>query len=154
MALRELSPTIALRPESDSPAEAPAMGVDTLQTSLRQRPQHSDQDPWRSANPTSGWGDPTSAVRAREAGRAIASTIDKAEYLALRRERALLAVKSARGEIQRLEERRLAVLDWELDRIEDSIHGPQMDRYGILARSVRQLGEDLQAIASQIKKRR
>ncbi len=100
---------------------------------------------------TSRWSDPTVATRARAAGRALAAQTSDEDFLALRKARAELAVRHAQGLLAPNEIRKLAVLDWELDCIEDAREGAELERYLEIARSVRKFGEDLQGLVGSIR---
>lgn len=100
------------------------------------------------------------ALASRIAGRAVAAQMSDEEIEARFAERERLIRKKLDGNIARSEERRLQLVRWELDRVEDALHGRDLDRLEMLVlnqealeQAIRELTEGLSS-ASRRQRRR
>lgn len=90
------------------------------------------------------------ATSARNAGRIISRRTSKAEYESLVEEHRILAVKEVDGVLTKSEMRRLVMVRWNIDRIEDAMFGPELDRLEALANSQRQLAEEVKTLVAWV----
>ena len=150
MARRSPAATTADAATFDSPAQPEVLGSGTADMEIDKQPEASPSV----SEPTDIWSEEMPVMKAKMAGRWLARTIDEHEHEALRKQRAALAVRSARGDASEADERRRRVIEWELDRIEDARHGPELDRYDAIAETFRQLGQELQHVTRNLPKRK
>lgn len=86
----------------------------------------------------------------KQAGRYVASLSTPEEHQALESERRMLVIKQFKEGITRKETCRLKMIEWELDRIEDSQYGQDLDRLETLAHYYKRLGNEISNILERI----
>lgn len=89
----------------------------------------------------------------RAAGRRIAAMTPAAERNALYAEQQRLAIKKVTASLTPAEERRLNLVRWNLDRIEDADLGPEIDYLDARANMVEQLATNVQDFLVEVRKR-
>lgn len=90
------------------------------------------------------------AITARRAGRLNASTISPGELDAFLRERQLLLDKKFDETITRREEIRLTYVNWQLDRIEDAMHGQVLDELESWVSHYEQFRENVEVLQERL----
>jgi len=97
-------------------------------------------------------------VPATRGGRMLASRVSDAEVEELHREHGRLALQKVQGTITAAEQRRLKMLRWQLDRIEDAQFGAALDVVESLVEAHERLGRridaNVEALGSVAAKRR
>lgn len=100
------------------------------------------------------------AIAARQAGRVNAASIKESEVDKLLDERKALVTKRFDCGLSKAEERRLALIRWNLDRIQDAKHGATLDAleaavslYESIGAEISQLLQNLEAYAPKNRRR-
>lgn len=100
------------------------------------------------------------AIAARQAGRVNAASIKDSEVERLLEERKALVSKRFDCGLTKTEERRLALVRWNLDRIQDAKHGVALDAlesavslYESIGAEISQLLENLDSYSSKTRRR-
>jgi len=88
------------------------------------------------------------------AGRRIAAMTPVAERDALYAEQRRLALKKVNDSLTPAEERRLKIVRWNIDRIEDAEFGPALDLLDKRANMVDKVATSVQAFLTEVQKRR
>ncbi len=96
--------------------------------------------------------DRLNAITARRAGRLNAASIKEDEVERLFAERAAFLNKKFSSGLTRSEERRLALVRWNLDRIQDARHGEALDNLEAAVTLYESLGEEISHLMSELKR--
>jgi len=111
----------------------------------------SSTDAVSTPRPTTGGARPVDPLAA---GRRIASMTPVAERDALYAEQRRLALKKVNESLTPAEDRRLKIVRWNIDRIEDAEFGPALDLLDKRANLVDQVATSVQAFLAEVQKRR
>ena len=96
--------------------------------------------------------DSLNAIAARRAGRVNAASIKEAEVDKLHAERKSLINKKFLGVISNSEERRLALVRWNLDRIQDARHGETLDALESAVSLYESIGEEISFLMKELER--
>jgi hypothetical protein len=83
--------------------------------------------------------------------REITRTIHAEEIELLFKEHNLLVGKKVKGEISKQETKKLLLIRWKLDRIEDAFYGDKFDNFEIFLRGYEQFANDINAFVDNIR---
>jgi hypothetical protein len=93
------------------------------------------------------------ALDPRAAGRRIAAMTPAHERAALYAEHQQLAIKKVTESLTAAEERRLKLVSWNIDRIEDADYGPEADALELRANMLEKLATNVQGFVTEARKR-
>lgn len=89
-------------------------------------------------------------IARRQAGRLNAASIDEDEFVSLQNERKTLLQQKFDGGLTKAQERRLNLVRWSLDRIQDARDGHALDELESAVEWYERVGHDVQRLISQL----
>jgi hypothetical protein len=102
--------------------------------------------------PSRNGDDSLNAIAAKRAGRVNAASIDEKEVEQLLEERATLINKKFDTGLSKAETRRLALVRWNLDRIQDARHGEALDDLEAAVSLYEQIGHEITNLMHELRR--